>query len=252
MALLVSKSQPRNVSIHTLDQYHQPGRLVLGIAGRRVLWKAALAQYVLLDDVARAVAVDLVVAEVVVLQGIRARTSKAPDQPGQPPTHSRESPGDAPSSWGWPKKARWAVRLQLMGTGHRCDGARDTRQDHNGTQPLALAVYRLVGALLWPIRPRDGIEMVRVPVHPSEPAIDGAADLDGAILAHVRFGGGSVCADAFCLAPFFHIVRELLETVLLLLPLSSSIFFALILLVKASPLLLLLPFPFCSLYAQPW
>jgi hypothetical protein len=67
--------------------------------------------------------------------------------------------------------------------------------------------------------------MIRVPVHPSQPAIDLAADFDGSIFAEMGLGCGSIRADTFRFVPLVNIVCELVELLLLLPPLASFVLF---------------------------
>ena len=83
----------------------------------------------------------------------------------------------------------------------------------------------LIGGLPWPVGPRYGVEMIRVPVHPSQPAIDLAADFDRSIFTEVRLGCGSICADAFRFVPLVNIICELVKLLLLLPPLPSFMLF---------------------------
>ncbi len=120
------------------------------------------------------------------------------------------------------------------------------RFDRSITKPAHL----LIGGLLLPVGPRDGIQMIRVPVHPSQPAIDVAAAFDRSILAEVRLG--CVCSDAFRLTPLIDVICEPIELLLLLPPLPSFVLLLFDALIQLRSPLLLLAFASCSLITQAW
>ena len=103
-------------------------------------------------------------------------------------------------------------------------------------------------ALFWAVRPGNRVEMIRVPVNPAKPSIDGTASVDAPTRSYLM---GLACrgvrTKVFGFEPLFDVGRDLVEASLLFVPLPPLIFLSLPLCPPSGPLLFAFPLSFHAL-----